>query len=553
MIEEIKEFLKKIDKKHWARKTKNIEKYVEYLNEIYPNVSLNFQLLSLMDNKTPYCINCQKPKKSLNKNTCTHACSKEHLNKTGKTQEINNKIKNTLIKNYGVDNPAKSKTIQEKRINTLNEKYGCGASPLAIEKAKERMNTINENLKNTLMERYGVSNSSQISDFSVKCKETLQKNYGVDNYFKSEEFKNFSKNKNYEKYNKMLPETITLNDIITDIEKTKIFENPNQIINFTCQQCNISDSLPSETLKWRLINVGTCCGRCSELNKGSLKEKEIYDFLSSDLKIDNLLRNKKLLNNYEIDIYDQNKNIGIEFNGLFWHNDLRVDKNYHLNKYLLSKEKNIKLIQIFEDEWDFKQEIVKSRLRYLFNKIENKISARKLKITKLNKKDAKLFFEQNHIQGHAPAHVVYGLVNKSNVIISAMSFSKPSKAKGQINIDNSYELLRFCSLLNTNVSGAANRLFKQFIQDFNPDNILTFSDLRWNSGNVYKNLGFEYKNDTRIGYWYISKGKRIHRYKLRKNNNDDINLTEYENRLKQGYYRIWDCGHGKWVWNKKAA
>ena len=40
--------------------------------------------------------------------------------------------------------------------------------------------------------------------------------------------------------------------------------------------------------------------------------------------------------------------------------------------------------------------------------------------------------------------------------------------------------------------------------------------------------------------------KRLHRFTLRKNINDDPSLTEWENRVKQGYDRIWDCGSAKY-------
>lgn len=40
------------------------------------------------------------------------------------------------------------------------------------------------------------------------------------------------------------------------------------------------------------------------------------------------------------------------------------------------------------------------------------------------------------------------------------------------------------------------------------------------------------------------------RYGLRKNQDDDPTLTEYENRLSQGYTRIWDCGHARYEWKK---
>ena len=186
--------------------------------------------------------------------------------------------------------------------------------------------------------------------------------------------------------------------------------------------------------------------------------------------------------------------------------------------------------------------------------VANRIHARNCTIDVVNPTIAKQFFVNNHIQGHANAKITYGLYENS-VLVAAMSFSHLSKAKGYTHVTGQWELLRFCTLLNTNIPGSATRLFSRFIKDISPDEVLSFADLRWSNGAVYSYMGFEFVSDTRIGYWYIDTKKLIrhHRYGFRKNKNDNQLLTEYENRLQQGYLRIWDCGHAKWIWKKKAT
>ena len=71
-----------------------------------------------------------------------------------------------------------------------------------------------------------------------------------------------------------------------------------------------------------------------------------------------------------MDIYIPSKNIAIEYYGIYWHSELYVDKDYHLNKTELCNDKGVKLIHIFEDEWVNKQDIVKSRLKNLFGLTE---------------------------------------------------------------------------------------------------------------------------------------------------------------------------------------
>jgi hypothetical protein len=263
---------------------------------------------------------------------------------------------------------------------------------------------------------------------------------------------------------------------------------------------------------------------------------------------------RTLLGNKELDILIPIRNVAIEFDGLFWHNDTLLDKNYHLQKTELAKQNNIKLIHVFEDEWTHKQDIVKSRIRYILGLANVKVYARKCEIRLVSTEEERMFLNSNHIQGYAPSSVKLGLFHKDE-LISLMTFSKPNLAKGQRKEDNTWELLRFCSKLNTNVVGGAGKLFKHFVKHYTPTKILSFSDKRWGSGSVYPTLGFDYKGDTKPNYWYVDAGKviRIHRFSLRKNNKDDANLTEYENRKKQGFLRIWDCGSSKWVWNKNKG
>jgi hypothetical protein len=85
------------------------------------------------------------------------------------------------------------------------------------------------------------------------------------------------------------------------------------------------------------------------------------------------------------------------------------------------------------------------------------------------------------------------------------------------------------------------------IKQHQPTKIITYLDNRWNIGKIYQSLGFVEVSQTPPNYWYIDfiNCRRTHRFTLRKNNQDNHNLIEWQNRLDQGYDRIWDCGNKK--------
>ncbi len=287
---------------------------------------------------------------------------------------------------------------------------------------------------------------------------------------------------------------------------------------------------------------GYGCFKCSK-NGTSKKEKEVLEFLSNYVECDNT--NREVLNNKELDIYIPSKRVAIEFNGLYWHNSKFKDSNYHLDKLNDCEEKGIKLIQIFEDEWDNKQEITKSRLLNILNLTKRKIFARKTEIREVNSSLSMKFLRENHIQGELGSSIKLGLFY-NNELVSLMTFGSLRKNLGQTKKEGSWELLRFCNKLNTTVVGGASKLFKNFIENYSPKEVITYADRRWSNGEMYKHLGFNFEENTKPSYFYVANKKRENRFKYRKSElikqGFNKNISEKEIMEGRNILRIYDCG-----------
>ena len=63
-------------------------------------------------------------------------------------------------------------------------------------------------------------------------------------------------------------------------------------------------------------------------------EVELGDFIASIVGEENIIRNDRtVLEGNELDVYVPFKNIAFEFDGLFWHSEVKKpNKRYHLNK-----------------------------------------------------------------------------------------------------------------------------------------------------------------------------------------------------------------------------
>ena len=276
----------------------------------------------------------------------------------------------------------------------------------------------------------------------------------------------------------------------------------------------------------------------------SKSEDEIADFIKN--KGFAIIRNDRSIldNKHELDIYIPDKQFAIEFDGVFWHNEVNKPINYHLDKTEECKKKGIRLIHIFEDEWLDKSNIWKSMLNNLLGLNENRIFARKCKIKEVSMNESKNFLEENHLQGYCHSQIRYGLYY-NNKLVSLMTFGKTRHFIG--NSSHQFELLRFCNKLNTSVIGAASRLFKYFIKTVKPNNIVSYADKRWSNGNLYEKLRFHKYNESKPNYYYVIGNRRKNRFNFRKSilvkkYNCPQDMSEHEFCKSKGWYRIYDCG-----------
>jgi hypothetical protein len=128
-----------------------------------------------------------------------------------------------------------------------------------------------------------------------------------------------------------------------------------------------------------------------------------------------------------------------------------------------------------------------------------------------------------------------------------MTFSHGSISRKKLNDNKLWELSRFCSNSNYHIPGIASKLLIYFKRNYSWKEIFSYADRRWSLGNVYYKLGFKLDSITKPNYWYIKDLNRIHRFNLRKKYSEPKDIPECILRKKEGYYRIWDCGHLKFM------
>jgi len=551
-------------------------KIIETLNINYSNLRWACKVYNYIHNITefPKCPICNSDLKFVNFNKgyrkfCSAKCSanspetKENKKITSlknydteyPTQNIINKQKKeeTNLKKYGTKYPIQNKEVREKQKSTLFKNYGVVSpfkSSIIRERAKKSVmknwdvenvsqsKMIIEKKKNSSLKKFGTECTFQSETVKNKSKITTRNIYGVDYYVQTEENKLNIKNEINEKRIDFWTNYLKINN-----EDIKI-SGSTFIINNLCEihkSFNINRyNLYNRTIVGHFENICTICNPISE--NSSIKENEIKIFIENEL---NLNTKKIKINKKEIDINVPTHNSGIEFDGLYWHSDKRKNSTrYHLDKTELCKSVGIDLLHIFEDEWTFKKEIVKSIIKSKLNIFDKTINSEDCEIIIPNSDIVSSFLEDNNIQGNIDSEISIGLTY-NNELVSLMIISKK---RSTIKKDGEYEILRYCNKLNTNVINSINKLLNYFINEYHPKSILVFVDRRYSQGELYEELGFTNIKITKPNYWYFKAGTLIreHRFNYRKEilikEGYDINKTEFQIMAERGYLKIYDCG-----------
>ena len=139
-----------------------------------------------------------------------------------------------------------------------------------------------------------------------------------------------------------------------------------------------------------------------------------------------------------------------------------------------------------------------------------------------------------------------------------MVFGNLRKNLGQESKTNTFELLRFCNKLNFNIVGGASKLFTYFISNYSCTAVVSYADRRWSTGELYYHLGFKHIHNSLPSYYYVKMGSitREARFKYRKDvlvsEGFDKNKTEKQIMFDRNYFRVYDCGAMRFLFEKSG-
>lgn len=240
------------------------------------------------------------------------------------------------------------------------------------------------------------------------------------------------------------------------------------------------------------------CPRCGKtLHTGKSSQEYVIKEMVESLGLKVVHGARGVISGKELDIYVPDRKIAIEFNGLFWHTESRVGRNYHYEKWLACKNAGIQLIQIWEDDWNKNKNLV---LKMLREKLVSRpsIGARKVSWKVIDYSVARPFLNENHIQGSTVGSHYMGLINDDLVAVGVFK-----EYADKITLD------RYASSLT--VMGGLDKMLKRLPEK----KLVTFANNDVSSGALYEKTGWIYDGELKPDYTYLYQRQRVHKFNFR--------------------------------------
>lgn len=454
-----------------------------------------------------------------------------------KLEETKERIRQTCLKRYDHASPMSNATVQAKRIETSRERYGENYSVL---QNRQRFGEI-------MRDRYGVEHALQHEEFRAARRRTNVERWGSANHMLNPACVEKMRQTNIERYG------------VPNINQVGYSEDDLRLVGdkefFAARYAELgADGILAAYNISRAV-VRNCLVKYEIPHDRNLTHPEriVHDILVRHVP-DVVIRSRSVIPPYEVDFYVPEHSLAIEVCGLYWHGENQgKDRSYHLRKTDWCAEKNVRLLTVFDDELR-NVELAASKITHLLQGSPRLCAARQTEIREISTHDAKTFLNDHHVQGYCKSQVKIGAFYNDD-LVAVMTMGGLRAALGSKQVDGEWEILRIAA--KGSVPGVASKMLTSFKRMHDPARIISYCDRRWGTGGVYRQMGMEFSHNTAPGYWYVEprRHKRLHRYNFTKSKlvaaGHDPKLTEKEIMISLGYDRIWDCGHSKWVWERR--
>ena len=450
------------------------------------------------------------------------------LNKTSEQKkESESRRKQTNQERYGCDNVSQCKEIVNKKSNTIKN-YTEEQKQHKLNSFHNTLNSKSDEEKELTRHRKSIATKKYFENLTEEEKEAFSKKMSDVYAYFSEEKKQIRNNKIKNSYKNTCIQKYGVSNTL------KLKETQDKITSTNLELYGVPYYCQTE--KCRSAKGGN-----SSLSKPNLAFRQLL--INNNIEYDTEYN----LYTYSYDFHINNTML-IEVNPTATHNSTNSPfnspkpYNYHYEKSATARINGYRCIHIWD--WDNTDKIL------FLLKEQGVVHARKCEIREVDLKTSRDFLNTYHLQEYVRSEIQIGLYY-NNELISLMTFGKP-----RYNKKYEIELLRYASIKK--VVGGAERLFKYYINNYNPSSIISYCDLSKFTGSVYEKLGFKYDGYSIGKHWYNVRTKNhITDNLLRQRGVDQLLHTNYgkgtsneQLMIENGFVEIFDAGQARYIWNR---
>lgn len=381
-----------------------------------------------------------------------------------------------MMARTGGVHPASAKEVTEKRRQTCIEKYGVPITlnkPDAVNRRNKRMNDpdVKDKIRATLLKNFGVTSPRKNKSINDKAKNTMLREYGVSNSMHVQTLRDKNKQINAENYladswTKKLDrcsETLGISPLFA------VHEYVGTGIEYMWRhECGAEFA--------QVLHKNGQLPRCPKCHpaKYSLPQSLIHNFIA-DLGIAARYNNRAIITPLEIDVWIPELNLGIEVNGIYWHQATNGRTSLKVKSDLAEAE-GVQILHFWDYEilnrFDMVAQIIVARLG--LNQTTHGIA--EYEIGTVTKQEADAFLAANHLEGPDCTTELHMALWRDGVLAAVAAF-------------HGGELRRLCAVPSAPYQDVVDKIIAHAQQIFGDQSITVIVNKRISFGQEYVRLG----------------------------------------------------------------
>lgn len=354
---------------------------------------------------------------------------------------------------------------------------------------------------------------------------------------------------------------------------TQVSKHSDRVVEWRC--------LDDPTHTWEntvhneTLNQFAGCRIC-RVDQTSDAERDLYNVIAALVGDDNVTTSNRTIlgNRQELDMVIEHLKVAVEYNGVYWHSEPRKGKHYHANKTALAHRRGYQLIHVWEDDYLTRRDVVIRSIAHKLGatdrvmnvlphanpKIAQRTPARKLHLGIADGSQARIFLDQNHIQGAVTATTHFCLRDDDGEIRALLSVRSPRNNARMRRAEGEWEIQRYATC--GTIPGGFTKLLKYAEREIKDRGLplttwISFASNDVSQGGMYESTGFVVDKTLPPDYKYVgnyTQWRRTPKEKFQKKrfkNTPELKYeegwTEAQCAAENGLLRVYDSGKTRWI------